>query len=165
LTDLITQVRAAVRRTRQHHAVEHATLHMLAARFPQRSFAGYSDPAGITLYGEVDAAALERAVGDALLRLQAGETHLALHPNCGTNLVATALLATVAGMVGNAGRGSRWLRFSNALVLVVVALVVGKPFGLYLQRFTTLADVADRWLVEVRPQPIGKRPLHRILFE
>ena len=64
MTELITLVREVVRRTRQHHAIEHATLHLLAARFPGKSFAGYSDPGGFTVYGDVDAAAL--CVGNAL---------------------------------------------------------------------------------------------------
>jgi hypothetical protein len=165
LTDLITLVREVVRRTRQHHAIEHATLHMLAARFPSKSFAGYSDPLGFTVYGDVDAAALRRAVGDGLLRLQAGEKRLALHPNCGTSLVATAILATVGGLIGGRGRASVWLRFPSALVMVVAALLAGKPFGLYLQRFTTLADVEDRWVLDIREQKVGKLRTHRVIFE
>lgn len=165
MTDLIAVVREGVRRTRQHHAIEHATLHMLAARFPNKSFAGYSDPLGFTIYGDVETAALRRAVGDGLLRLQAGERGLALHPNCGTSLAATALLATAGGLIGGRGHGSLWMRFPSALLMVLAALVVGKPFGLYLQRYTTLADVADRWVMEIREQKLGKLRTHRVLFE
>ncbi len=165
LTDLITMVREVVRRTRQHHAIEHATLHMLAARFPQKSFAGYSDPLGFTVYGDVETVVLRRAVGDALVRLQAGEKRLALHPNCGTNLVTTAGLATLAALIGGGGRDSLWVRFPTAMVMVVAALLAGKPLGLYLQRYTTLADVADRWVVDIRPQRTGKLPTHRVVFE
>jgi hypothetical protein len=37
--------------------------------------------------------------------------------------------------------------------------------GLRLQRYTTLADIGDRWLVEVRPLSRGKIPVHRVIFE
>src|SRR4051812_5842427 len=82
-------------RTRQHHAIEHATIHMLAERFPRQPFSGISDPLGFTLYGNVSEESARRAVGDALLRLQAGQSELAIHPNCGTNLATTGLLVTL----------------------------------------------------------------------
>ena len=50
---VLTTVKNAIRRTRQHHAIEHATLHVLAARFPHRRMAGYSDPGGFTIFGDL----------------------------------------------------------------------------------------------------------------
>ena len=109
LKELIAALQEGVHRTRQHHAIEHATLHVLAERYPQRTFAGYSDPLGFFVYGDVDSHALRHVVGDALLRLQAGEAHLAIHANCGTVLASTALLTTVAALLGAhpAGRAPR----------------------------------------------------------
>jgi hypothetical protein len=158
LTDLL-------RHTRQHHAIEHATIHLLAARYPERRFSGYSDPLGFTIYGEVDEFDLRRTVGDALLRLQAGETHLAIHPNCGTNLAATAVLATLVTMLTGAGRRSFIERFSTSLIFVVPALVLSRPLGYHLQRYTTLTDVADRWVADIRPVQIGTMQALRVLFE
>ncbi len=83
---MITTVKDAVRRTRQHHAIEHATLHLLASRLPGRRMAGYSDAGGFTIFGDVPLDQVRRAVSDAMLHLQAGESSLAIHPNCGTNL-------------------------------------------------------------------------------
>jgi hypothetical protein len=169
LDDLITLLKDGVRRTRQHHAIEHATLHVLAERYPQHTFAGYSDPLGFLVLGEVDSYALRRAVSDAMLRLQAGQSHLAIHANCGTVLASTALLAAFAALIGAAGQRSVTGRFTSMLMWVLGALVVSKPLGLRLQRYTTLAEISDRWLVEVRPlatqTPFGKIPLHRVIFE
>ena len=64
MLDILTD---AVERTRQHHAIEHATIHILSARHPGRSFTGYSDPLGFTVFGELDEYDLQTAVGDALL--------------------------------------------------------------------------------------------------
>jgi hypothetical protein len=165
LDDLIAVLREGVRRTRQHHAIEHATLHMLAERYPQRGFAGYSDPEGFIIYGKVDSHALRLAVGDAMLRLNAGEAHLAIHANCGTMLASTALLTTLAALLGGAGQRGAWARLTSVLMWVLGALVLSKPLGLRLQQYTTLAQVADRWLVEVRPLSTGKIPIHRVVFE
>ncbi|MYC96236.1 MAG: hypothetical protein F4X14_14830 [Caldilineaceae bacterium SB0661_bin_32] len=92
---------AVLQQTRQHHAIEHATIHLLAARFPRRVFAGMSDPWGFTLYGQLSGEAIEEAVGEAIQRLQDGEEELAFHPNCGTNLTASILLVTAAAFLGS----------------------------------------------------------------
>ena len=92
---------AVLQQTRQHHAIEHATIHLLAARFPRRVFAGMSDPWGFTLYGQLPSEAIEEAVGEAIQRLQDGEEELAFHPNCGTNLTASILLVTAAAFLGS----------------------------------------------------------------
>ncbi len=176
MNELLELMREGVRRTRQHHAMEHATLHVLTDRYPQRRFAGYSDPLGFIIWGEVDSFALRRAVNDAMLRLRAGESHLAIHANCGTMLASTALLAAFAALIGSAGQRGSLARFTGMLTWVLGALVVSRPLGLRLQRWTTLAEIGDRWLVEVRPLtlnlgrgngtlPGGKGTLHRVIFE
>ncbi len=70
---MIDQLTDLVQRTRQHHGIEHATIHILTARHPGKRFSGLSDPLGFTILGDVGEPDLRRAVGDALLRLQAGE--------------------------------------------------------------------------------------------
>ncbi|MCC6454237.1 MAG: hypothetical protein IT328_04790 [Caldilineaceae bacterium] len=165
MDDLIALLRDGVRRIRQHHAIEHATLHLLAERYPQRTFAGYSDPVGFVIYGEVDSHALRLAVEDALLRLRAGEAQLAIHFNCGTVLASTALLTTVAALLGGIGQRGVLARFSSILMWVLGALVLSKPLGLRLQQYTTLAQVADRRVMEIRPLAAGKLPVHRVTFE
>jgi hypothetical protein len=154
-----------VRRTRQHHAIEHATLHMLAGRFPQQRFSGLSDPLGFTIYGEVDEYDLRRGVGDALLRLQAGESALAIHPNCGTNLATAGVLATLVAMLMRGGKRSVADRFTLTFLFMLPALVFARPLGYRLQSYTTLADVADRWVADVQPVTVGRVKAQRVLFE
>ena len=156
----------AVQRTRQHHAIEHATIHVLAARHPGHSFSGYSDPVGFTIYGGIDEVDLQTAVGDALLRLQAGERELAIHPNCGTNLLTTAVAATLAGIFGAIVVRRGWLeRLTISLALTLIAVAGSRPLGMHLQEYTTQADVADRWVTEIRLIQIGAAQFLRVSFE
>ena len=161
---MLTTLTSVVRRTRQHHAIEHATLHLLAERFPGRSMGGLSDPGGFTLAANVPEESVRRAVGDAMLRLQAGESGLAIHPNCGTNLAATSLLLATAATV--AGTRRHWSdRFLLALVLVLPIVLYAPVIGRYLQGFTTLATVGDRWITSIRPINVVGAPGYRVTFE
>jgi hypothetical protein len=153
-----------IRRTRQHHAIEHATIHLLSARFPQQRFSGVSDPVGFTLFADVNELSVRKAVGDALLRLQAGESELAIHPNCGSNLATSTFLATVAALIASRRR-NRLDRFASALILVLGALVVARPLGYQVQALTTSDDVADRWVAEILPFHIVGRPVYRVQFD
>lgn len=163
---MITTLQSIIRRTRQHHAIEHATLTILAERFPGRRMVGYSDPAGFTLLADIPEDAARRAVADAMLRLQAGEAHLAIHPNCGTNLLTTGALVTLAALLGSAGKRQDILsRFTRALVLVLPALVAAPGLGLRLQQYTTLAQIGDRWLKDVHPLDAAGLKGFRVLFE
>ena len=154
-----------IHRTRQHHAIEHATIHMLAQRLPHTQMAGLSDPLGFTIFGDIDEYTLRRAVGDALLRLQAGETQLAIHPNCGTTIATTGVLVTLVALITGSGKRPFIERFSNALLFVIATLIFARPLGLRLQRFTVTTNVSDRWLASIAPLSMGNVKAHRVLFE
>jgi hypothetical protein len=162
---MLATLSALIRNTRQHHAIEHAALHLLSTRVSGRRMAGVSDPFGFTIVGAPDAEIVRRAVSDAMLRLQAGDRHLAIHPNCGTNLATTALLVTVAALVGASGQRSLLDRFLRALLLVLPVLVLSHPLGMRLQHYTTLADITDRWLVDVRSVQIGSLSICRVIMQ
>ncbi len=154
-----------VRRTRQHHAIEHATIHLLAARHSRIAIAGLSDPWGFTLYGTVPLDAVRQAVSEALLRLQAGESKLAIHPNCGTNLAASTVMITLAALAGSRGKRPFVEKFATTGLLVLGALIAAQPLGMRLQQYTTLANVADRWLVSIDPILDGERSAYRVTLE
>src|SRR5690606_7261842 len=78
---------------RRNHALEHATLAILSEKNPRLRMAGYSDPKGFWLAGEIETEKVEEAVQEALQRMRGGEATLAVHPHCGTNLVTTGFLA------------------------------------------------------------------------
>ena len=157
-------------RVRRNHGLEHATIHVLNKRRYQLS--GRSSESGFVLLGEVPTAQVESAVTEALGRMKAGEHQLAIHPNCGTNLVTTGLLATAVAYLGFAGVGRRrgWERFPSVMVLVMAVVLFSTPLGLSLQRhFTTEGELGEMALVSVTREtltvPLNGRQitLHRVV--
>ncbi len=154
---MVTWLLRWVRCTRYNHALEHATLHVLQRRFPQARVLGISDGRGITLYTPLSAEYILPALYEARDALREGATGLAVHPNCGTNLVSSAMLAVLATWLSMALTSRRgWgERFLNATVLTCGALLLGPNLGSHLQaRVTTDANLppvqisslfADAW--------------------
>ena len=137
-----------VRRVRRNHGLEHATVHMLARQVRNLRIAGRAEYDGFILYGEADTEQVRTAVTEALDRMRSGEHGLAVHPNCGTGLVTTGLMTSIAAVIGFAGtRGSiRDIlnRLPLAMILSIFALIISQPIGLSLQRYiTTLGDPGD----------------------
>ena len=157
-------------RVRRNHGLEHATIHLLNRQSYQLS--GRSSDSGFILLGDVPTDKVERAVRDAITRMKAGERKLAIHPNCGTNLVTTGFLAAAVAFLGFAGRGLRrsWERFPTMVVAMMAVILLSMPLGMRLQRyFTTEGDLGDMELVSVRRETMtmpfsGQQvTLHRIV--
>ncbi len=160
-----------VRRTRQHHALEHATITVLMRRNPTvQLVGGRSTPLGFFVYGQVDTPPLEAAAQEALNRLQAGQAELAIHPNCGTNLVTTGALAGLAafttGAIGRRRKVSLWDQIPAAILAATGALLAGRPLGALLQaRVTTLADVRDLRIGPITRRTFRKWVIHFVTVE
>ena len=92
----MTNWRRLLRRVRQSHALEHATLHVLSRAPRPPRLVGRSDELGYTLFGDVETSRLRRAAHEALAQLNAGQHDMAVHPRCGTNLVVPALATGLA---------------------------------------------------------------------
>lgn len=141
-----------IRRTRRNHALEHATIHLLTGRLNKARLSGRSNDAGFIIVGDVPTDAVEKAVHDALERLKNGERNLALHPNCGTNLVTTGFLTTLSGLAGlrTNGKSISVDRISWTMVLMMLAVLVAQPLGMNLQKhITTEGDPGDLEFVQV----------------
>lgn len=133
--------RDLVQTVRQHHGIEHATLTVLSRRRPGVRVAARSDPKGFIVYGEVDTLDLKAAAEEALARLNAGEGTLAVHPNCGTNLVAAGVLSGVAALAAVSGeRRSLWDRVPAAILAATAALLVAQPLGRWTQEWVTTSS-------------------------
>jgi hypothetical protein len=129
------------RRTRQNHALEHATVTILSGMVPDLRISAHSNPRGFTIFGDVDLGQLRRALDEALRRLQAGEAELAIHPNCGTNLVVGVSLLTIGTLLGMTSSRAQ-TRIASTAVSSVAGMVAARPLGEFVQRhFTTLPDL------------------------
>jgi hypothetical protein len=158
--------RSLVQRLRQHHGVEHATITLLSQRLPGVQLIGRSDHRGFMVYGNVDTAVLCAAAEEALARLQAGEFTLAVHPNCGTNLVTAGTLSGLAGLLAGAGRRrSLWDRLPSAVLGATIALILAQPLGRWVQtRVTTTSAVAGLRIASVIQLSDGPTACHRVVI-
>jgi Domain of unknown function (DUF6391) len=157
-----------IRRTRRNHGLEHATIHVLSGS--RHRLSGRSDDSGFVLLGEVPTEAVETAAREALRRMRNGERHLAVHPNCGTNLLTTGFLASMVGLLGMAGSSRRdtFNRLPMVMLAMMIAILYSQPLGMTLQRyFTTEGDPGDLEIVSVTRSSLiipfsGRVTVHRV---
>jgi hypothetical protein len=153
---------------RRNHALEHATLQVLARTNPFLRLAGYSNLGGFWIVGEISTDLLAAAVMEALARLRAGEIGLAIHPNCGTNFVATGFLAGIAGWLGTLGAGSGFRRKLERLPVVIglvtVTIILANPLGPLLQaKVTTQPDIGNLEVVRIERGMRQQVAIHRVV--
>jgi hypothetical protein len=142
------------RRIRQNHALEHATITVLSGMVPNLSISARSSSRGFIIFGDVDLGVLRQALDEALHRLQAGEAELAIHPNCGTNLVIGVSLMALGTMLGMASSRTR-TRIATTAASSLAGLMAARPVGEFVQRHvTTLPDLEG-----VRVTDITRRKL------
>ncbi len=129
------------RRIRQNHALEHATITILSGMVPDLRISARSSSRGFIIFGDVDLGQLRRALNEALSRLQAGESQLAIHPNCGTNLVVGFTMLTFGTLLGMTSSRPR-TRVASAALSSVAGLAAARPLGELVQKYvTTLPDL------------------------
>ncbi len=156
-----------ISRTRRNHGLEHATLNLLAKIYPKQSFAGHSDAGGFWILGEISTGELSQTILDALEKLKSGQSNLAIHQNCGTNLLVSGFAAGLAGAAGLLGVGERprdkFERIPIITALSVMALVISKPLGPILQKkFTTSGNPGSLKIVSIAKHTFNGLPAHRI---
>jgi hypothetical protein len=154
-----------ISRIRRNHGLEHATIHVLTEKYKQFSAQGNSDHRGFSLniYGDIEEYQVDAAVREAHERLRNGEYNLAVHPNCGTVLVTTATLTTLAVQVvfgaealrgGSVSKNKLATLFNAgpmAVLMAVFAIIISRPLGMKLQaRYTTDGKIGDLEIVRVR---------------
>lgn len=160
-----------IRQTRRNHGLEHATIHILSSRVSNLRMAGRSDATGFVLLGEAKTEQIEAAAHEALRRMKKGEHELAVHPNCGTNLVTTALMVSGAALLGATGaaKGKLWDRLPSVFILVMLSLFFAPSVGTELQRtITTNGEPGDLEIVSIKRRsvrfPFSRSPMtvHRV---
>ena len=133
----------AVSHTRKNHALEHATITLLSKALPGRRFSGLSLPTGYWILGLAELDDVRKAAEAGLARLAIGESRLAVHPNCGTNIAVTALLAAAASMASlrlnmdDDGNISDSDTFACLVKGGLVGAFAGRPLGPKAQKYVT----------------------------
>jgi len=138
---------------RRNHGLEHATVAVLLAKHGPMRVAGRASADGFFLLGSVSEEQVDAAAHEALARMQAGESSLAVSPLCGTNIAVTGVF-TAAAAIGAHRRAVRQGRsdgFMSAITAAMLAVVAAQPAGHWLQQFvTTRGDVRELEIVETR---------------
>ncbi len=153
--------------TRRNHALEHATLHVLAVKYPKQSLAGHSNPSGFYLLGNVPTDDVATAARQALKLLKLGERDLAIHNGCGTNIATTVLMAAaLAWFVLKGARTGfgRILRLPFAVGFALAGVAFSRPLGPWLQaHVTTESELGRLEIVGVKPVGRGRVNAHRVI--
>ena len=150
-------------RTRRNHALEHATVAVLLERGAQGPLAGNATPDGFFLYGALETEEVDSAVSEALMRLQEGESELAISPYCGTNLVVGALIAgLISGIIMRRSK-SRFRSLPASIVGIVAATWLRRPVGGMIQRhYTTLARAEGLRIRSIGRFNLGRFTVHLV---
>ncbi len=141
-----------ISRVRCNHALEHATMKVLAERHSKMRLVGRSSFWGFTIYGDVDTEDLLDAARDGLRRLKAGQRSMAIHPNCGSNYVVAGTIAGLGTFLALGGLSrnederflDRLARLPLACAVGTLGVILSRPLGTAFQaHITTEANVGD----------------------
>ena len=150
--------------TRRNHALEHASIHLLSHKNPGKRMAGHSNPTGFFLLGDLSTQQVWESVTEAHTRLNSGESNLAIHPGCGTNLATTALLSSTFAWLPLRGTKStlwRLLLIPLALAFAILGYQLSRPLGPWRQEYvTTEANLGNLQIVDIVPVRKG---VHRVI--
>ncbi len=159
-----------VSRVRRNHALEHATIHVLSERHRGLRLVGRSSLWGFYIYGDVSTESLLAAAQEGLRRLKAGQWRMAIHPQCGSNLVVGGTLAGLGASIALIGRPKGWLdriaRLPLACAAATLGLILAQPLGAIFQaRVTTQPDVGNLRIVGLTRKEQAGVVVHHIRTE
>ena len=130
------------RKLRRNHALEHATVNVIEERYGATRLGGLAQHEGFMIFGGADPKLVLDAAREGLRRLSDGETNLAIHPRCGTTMVAANLISAVTFLVLLFYTGQFTL--FTVLLAMVAAWLFARPISLALQKYvTTDAQIGD----------------------
>jgi hypothetical protein len=157
----------SISHVRRNHALEHATMHVLSERYRNLRLVGRSSLWGFYIYGDLPTEALLSAAQEGLRRLKAGQRQMAIHPNCGSNLVVAGALAGLGAFLVLGGIFTdRLARLPLACAIATLGIILAQPLGRALQaHVTTQADVGDLHIVGVAQERKAGILVHHVRTE
>ena len=149
--------------TRQNHALEHATINLLAGRTETKvRLMGRATTGGFYIYGNLPTKMVEEAAKESLARLQEGESELAISPLCGTNLVIGGMLAGVSSLLA-LGHKDRLRRLPRVILAALMATIAAQPIGRLAQKhLTTSSDLDNICVTRVIRKGKGRHTFHKV---
>jgi hypothetical protein len=134
-------------------------MHVLSERLPGRTLVGRSTPGGFYIYGDAPTEIVIESARDGLRRLAAGERHLAVHPNCGTSLVVSGVMAGLGAfsILGRKTKSTweRLLLLPFACAAATLGIVAARPLGPLVQaRISTTTDLQE---LRIRGATVARR--------
>jgi hypothetical protein len=146
-------------------------MHVLSERCRSLKLVGRSSWWGFYIYGDVSTESVLSAAQEGLRRLRAGQRHMAVHPNCGSNLAVAGTLAGVGAFLALGGLPARnqasqkksglllerLARLPLACAAAMVGILLARPLGVAFQtHVTTQAEVGDLDVVGIaREEKVG----------
>lgn len=158
-----------ISKIRRNHALEHATMQVLAEQHRARRLVGRSSVWGFTIYGDVETEVLLDAAREGLRQLKAGQRAMAIHPNCGSNYAVAGTLAGLGAFVALGGLSrdenedvlDRLSRLPLACAVATLGIIVSRPLGAAFQaHVTTDADVGDLCIQDIARQERAGTVVH-----
>jgi hypothetical protein len=129
---------------------------------PGTRIAGRATIRGFHIYGNISNEEVSQAAHEGLTRLKHGEHDLAVSPFCGTNIVASAVLAGLASFLVLRG-GKRKGNLQTAILASLTGIVIAQPIGRLIQKhLTTSPDVASVDIAEVSSSGKGRLTHHNV---
>jgi hypothetical protein len=121
---------------------------------------GRSNRNGFFVTGDLRAEDIEAAAHEAVSRLQHGESELAIHPFCGTNLAVTGTMAGMAAAIATR-LNRRGGTYAGAILAALLAVMVSQPVGLWAQKYiTTESNLGGLSIAGVGEKRFFGRKLH-----
>lgn len=145
---------------KQNHALEHATIVLLAKKFPEARLSGISFAAGFFVFGEIPTEAILPTAEEALQLLRTTTPELAVNERCGTNLAVAGMLTGLSAMAVAKMRRP-YSTANNVILASTAALILARPLGLLVQRYiTTQTPNASMQIQGVKPLVVFNAPAH-----
>lgn len=164
----VSKIKQILTRIRRNHALEHATIHVLSSQYRNKAIIGRSDSKGFFLYTDLPLEAVEEGIHQAERRLRSGEHHLAVHPNCGTNLLAGGIMSAGAAFLSLQGSKDekfheRIQRLPLAVLGAMAGILLAQPIGSRIQQhITTESELGSLSVSSLKALRAGQTKLYRI---
>ena len=152
-----------INKVRRNHAIEHATVAVMAEQGLQGFIAGYATNNGFWLFSKAPKPEVKIATLNALERLYKGENSLSVSKNCGTNIALTVIMTDLLFQLYRRITKSKSPDLGPRILIAAASIAISNPLGLKIQQyFTTLSDVKQVRIVGVDTYKLGKMFLHKV---